>query len=114
VHYQELTAQYGTPHYTRIDTAATPEQKAKLKKLAPSAVTASVLAGEVITGKLTTAPGNGAAIGGLKVTTANGWFAARPSGTENITKIYAESFTSAEHLAKIVDEAQMIVNDALK
>ena len=91
-HYRELTAEFGNPLYTRIDAAATPEQKERLGKLSPDAVTASTLAGDQITAKLTKAPGNNASIGGLKVITANGWFAARPSGTENIYKIYAESF----------------------
>lgn len=113
-HYQELTAKFGTPFYTRIDAPATPEQKAKLGKLSPEAVTASELAGEPITAKLTKAPGNNAAIGGLKVTTTNGWFAARPSGTENITKIYAESFRDEEHLQRIVAEAREIVTASLK
>ncbi|GAA5162978.1 phosphoglucomutase (alpha-D-glucose-1,6-bisphosphate-dependent) [Viridibacterium curvum] len=112
-HYQELTAQYGTPYYTRIDAAATPEQKKAFKQLTPEKVQAAELAGEAITAKLTKAPGNGAGIGGLKVTTANGWFAARPSGTEDIYKIYAESFVSAEHLQQIVREAQEIVTAAL-
>src|SRR5262245_37582655 len=98
-HYAELTARLGTPHYTRIDAPATPVEKGRLKKLSPSAVQASELAGEPITGKLTQAPGNGAGIGGLKVTTQNGWFAARPSGTENVYKIYAESFLGPEHLS---------------
>jgi phosphoglucomutase len=113
-HYQEITAQLGSPSYTRIDAAATPAQKAVLKNLSPSAVTASELAGEPILAKLTKAPGNGAAIGGLKVTSANGWFAARPSGTENVYKLYAESFRGDEHLEKIVDQAQQIVAAALK
>jgi phosphoglucomutase len=112
-HFIELTKEFGTPFYTRIDAAATPEQKAKLSKLSPEAVKESQLAGENITAKLTKAPGNGAAIGGLKVTTANGWFAARPSGTENIYKIYAESFRDETHLKTIVSEAQQIVNNAL-
>jgi len=112
-HYQELTAQYGTPHYTRIDAPATPEQKVAFKKLTPEAVKATTLAGERIETKLTNAPGNGASIGGLKVVTANGWFAARPSGTENIYKVYAESFKSAEHLQAIVTEAQSVVAAAL-
>jgi phosphoglucomutase len=112
-HYRELAAQYGTPYYSRIDAPATPEQKAKLAKLDPSAVKASEMAGEPIVGKLTRAPGNNAAIGGLKVVAENGWFAARPSGTENIYKIYAESFRGEDHLAAIVAEAQMIVADAL-
>jgi phosphoglucomutase len=112
-HYQELTADFGHPYYTRIDAPATPEQKAKLQKLSPDAVKESHLAGEPITTKLTRAPGNDAAIGGLKVVTKNGWFAARPSGTENIYKIYAESFTSESHLRMILSEAQDIVNNAL-
>ncbi|MGL4554920.1 MAG: phosphoglucomutase (alpha-D-glucose-1,6-bisphosphate-dependent) [Gemmataceae bacterium] len=112
-HYREITAAYGAPSYTRIDAAATPEQKKKLKGLSPAAVTAAELAGEPITAKLTAAPGNGASIGGLKVTTANGWFAARPSGTENVYKLYAESFKGEEHLARIIEEAQAIVARAL-
>ncbi|PLK48689.1 phosphoglucomutase (alpha-D-glucose-1,6-bisphosphate-dependent) [Uliginosibacterium sp. TH139] len=112
-HYAELTAQYGAPHYIRIDAAATPTQKKAFKQLTGDKVAAQILAGEVITARLTTAPGNGASIGGLKVTTANGWFAARPSGTEDIYKIYAESFISAEHLQTIVREAQEIVSAAL-
>ncbi len=102
-----------TPYYTRIDAPATPEQKAKLARLDPSAVKASKLAGEPIVAKLTRAPGNAAPIGGLKVVAENGWFAARPSGTENIYKIYAESFRDEAHLEAIVAEAQMIVADAL-
>jgi phosphoglucomutase len=112
-HYRELTAQFGTPHYLRVDAPATPEQKSLLKKLDPSAVKATNLAGEPIVAKLTRAPGNKAPIDGLKVVTANGWFAARPSGTENIYKIYAESFKSPEHLRSIVTEAEQIVHDAL-
>ncbi|MHB9073743.1 MAG: phosphoglucomutase (alpha-D-glucose-1,6-bisphosphate-dependent) [Desulfobaccales bacterium] len=112
-HYQELTAEFGTPYYTRIDAPATPAQKAKLAKLSPEAVKDSELAGEPITAKLTNAPGNNAPIGGLKVTAANGWFAARPSGTENIYKIYAESFKDQAHLDTMVNEAQRIVNNAL-
>jgi phosphoglucomutase len=112
-HYQELTAEFGTPYYTRIDAAATPEQKNLLKKLAPEAVTATDLAGEPITAKLTRAPGNDAPIGGLKVVSASGWFAARPSGTENIYKLYAESLKSAAHLAAIVEQAQEIVSRSL-
>ena len=113
-HYKALTAEFGAPHYTRLDAAATPEQKAKLGKLSPDAVRAATLAGEPIIAKLTRAPGNRAAIGGLKVVAANGWFAARPSGTENIYKIYAESFRDERHLQAIVQEAQQIVHDALK
>jgi phosphoglucomutase len=112
-HFRELTKEFGMPFYTRIDAAATPEQKSKLSKLSPEAVKESSLAGEAITAKLTKAPGNNAPIGGLKVTTANGWFAARPSGTENIYKIYAESFRDAAHLKTIVAEAQQIVGNSL-
>jgi len=113
-HYRELTAEFGTPYYSRIDAAATPEQKARLGRLSPEAVTAATLAGEPITTKLTQAPGNSAPIGGLKVVAANGWFAARPSGTENIYKIYAESFKDERHLQAIVNEAQEIVDSALR
>ena len=112
-HYDELTAEFGDPYYTRIDAPATPEQKAKLQKLSPEAVKESDLAGEPITAKLTKAPGNDAPIGGLKVVAESGWFAARPSGTENIYKIYAESFKSQTHLNAIVSEAQAMVNNAL-
>ena len=112
-HYRELTAEFGTPYYTRIDAPATPEQKARLAKLSPEAVKASTLAGEPITAKLTRAPGDNAPIGGLKVVAASGWFAARPSGTEHIYKIYAESFKDQTHLDAIVSEAQEIVNNAL-
>jgi phosphoglucomutase len=114
VHFNELAERFGMPHYSRIDAAATPGQKAALGKLSPDAVGASVLAGEPITAKLTKAPGNGAPIGGLKVTAQSGWFAARPSGTEDVYKIYAESLKSAEHLAQIIGEAREIVNQALK
>ena len=113
-HYHALTEEFGTPYYTRIDAPATPEQKEKLGKLSPEAVKESELAGEPIVAKLTRAPGNNAAIGGLKVASASGWFAARPSGTEDIYKIYAESFKDESHLAAIVDEAQRIVNNALR
>lgn len=112
-HYQDLTARLGTPYYNRVDSPANPEQKARLSKLSPEDVKAATLAGDPITDKLTKAPGNGAAIGGLKVTTENGWFAARPSGTENVYKIYAESFKSEEHLDQIINEASQIVNEAL-
>ncbi len=112
-HFRELTAQFGTPYYTRIDAAATPEQKNLLKNLTPAAVTATELAGEPIVAKLIRAPGNDAPIGGLKVVTADGWFAARPSGTENIYKIYAESFKDQAHLEAIVREAEAMVNRAL-
>jgi phosphoglucomutase len=112
-HYRELTAEFGTPHYTRIDAPATPEQKTQLQKLSPDDVKELDLAGEPITAKLTRAPGNNAPIGGLKVVAASGWFAARPSGTENIYKIYAESFKSRAHLNAIVNEAQEMVNNAL-
>jgi phosphoglucomutase len=113
-HYRELTAQFGTPYYTRIDAPATPEQKARLAKLSADAVQAATLAGEPITAKLTRAPGNGAPVGGLKVTAASGWFAARPSGTENLYKIYAESFRDASHLDTLVAEAQQIVSQSLR
>ncbi len=113
-HYNELVNKYGKPFYNRVDAPATPAAKAALKKLDPSAVEASMLAGEAIEEKNTAAPGNGAAIGGLKVVTKNGWFAARPSGTENVYKIYMESFKSEEHLKQIETEAQEIVNAALK
>jgi len=112
-HYQELTAGFGTSFYSRIDAPATPEQKEKLAKLSPEAVKESMLGGQPITAKLTRAPGNNALIGGLKVMAASGWFAARPSGTENIYKIYAESFKDQAHLDAILDEAQRIVNKAL-
>jgi phosphoglucomutase len=112
-HYRELTTEFGTPYYTRIDAPATPEQKTKLQKLSPDAVKELDLAGEPITAKLTKAPGNNAPIGGLKVVAQTGWFAARPSGTENIYKIYAESFKSQAHLNAIVSEAQQMVNNAL-
>lgn len=112
-HYQEMAARFGTPHYIRIDAPASPAQKAAFKQLTGDRVNAALLAGETITARLTRAPGNNAAIGGLKVTTENGWFAARPSGTEDIYKLYAESFRSAAHLQQIVDEAQEIVTEAL-
>src|SRR2546423_2136797 len=112
-HYRELMAEFGIPYYTRIDAPATPEQKAKLQKLTPDAVRESDLAGEPIVAKLTRAPGNDAPIGGLKVVAASGGVAARPSGTENIYKIYAESFRDEKHLEAIVMEAQRIVNNAL-
>jgi phosphoglucomutase len=112
-HYRELTAEFGSPHYTRIDAPATPEQKRRLQSLSPDLVKESDLAGEPITAKLTNAPGNNAPIGGLKVVAKNGWFAARPSGTENIYKIYAESFKSQTHLDAIVSAAQKMVNNAL-
>jgi phosphoglucomutase len=111
--FEELAAEFGTPRYTRIDSPATPEQRARLEKLSPEAVEESTLAGEPIIAKLTRAPGNGAPIGGLKVVAASGWFAARPSGTENIYKIYAESFRNEAHLDAIVAEAQEMVNRAL-
>ena len=112
-HYEELRAEFGTPYYTRVDQPATPAQKTLLKKLSPESVSASELAGEPIEHKLTRAPANDAAIGGLKVVAENGWFAARPSGTENVYKIYAESFKGPEHLAAILDEARKIVGAAL-
>jgi phosphoglucomutase len=112
--YGELAAELGAPLYTRIDAPATPAEKAVLKKLSPGAVRASTLAGEPIVAKLTRAPGNGAEIGGLKVVAENGWFAARPSGTEDVYKIYAESFRDQAHLQRIVSEAQTMVGEALR
>ncbi len=109
-----MTGEFGISYYTRIDAPASPEQRNKLRKLSPDAVEEAQLAGEPITAKLTRAPGNNAPIGGLKVVTKNGWFAARPSGTEDICKIYAESFKSEQHLARIVAETQQIVNRALE
>src|SRR5467141_1819636 len=111
-HYRALTAEFGTAYYTRIDAPATPEQKAKLERLAPEAVRAPNLAGDPIVAKLTRAPGNNAPIGGLKVVTGNGWFAARPSGTEAVYKIYAESFKDERHLQAILTDAQQIVSEA--
>ena len=113
-HFCEITSEFGSPFYSRIDVPARPEQKAVLQKLSPESVAEKELAGDPILAKLTTAPGNNAPIGGLKVTTAMGWFAARPSGTENIYKIYAESFRDASHLSKILNEAQQMVNQALQ
>jgi phosphoglucomutase len=112
-HFRELTAEFGTPYYARIDAPATPEQKAKLQKLSSEDVKESKLAGEPIVAKLIRAPGNNAPIGGLKVIAASGWFAARPSGTENVYKIYAESFRDERHLDALVNEAQRIVDNAL-
>ncbi len=113
VRYRELSAELGAPEYARIDAPATPAEKAILKKLSPEAVSATTLAGEPILAKLTRAPGNGAEIGGLKVVAASGWFAARPSGTEDVYKIYAESFRDGAHLARILEEARTIVSAAL-
>jgi phosphoglucomutase len=112
-HYADLTAEFGTPSYIRIDAAATPEQKARLAALSPEAVKEPELAGDPILETLTRAPANGASIGGLKVVTRNGWFAARPSGTEAVYKIYAESFIGDAHLDRLVSEAQTMVNNAL-
>jgi phosphoglucomutase len=112
-HYRQLVERYGDPVYDRVDAPANREQKARLAALSPEQVTADSLAGEAITAKLTHAPANGAAIGGLKVCTANGWFAARPSGTEDIYKIYAESFNGEQHLRQIQEEARAIVQAAL-
>ena len=112
-HFQALVTEFGRPYYTRIDAPATPEQKARLEKLSPEAVKASSLAGEMIVARLTRAPGDNEPIGGLKVVTANGWFAARPSGTENLYKVYAESFRDEKHLEAIVGEARQIVSEAL-
>jgi phosphoglucomutase len=112
-HYKELAAEFGTSCYTRIDAVATPAQKARLRKLSPEDVKEETLAGERITAKLTSAPGNNAPIGGLKIVTSSGWFAARPSGTENIYKIYAESFNGAAHLEALVQQAEQLVNSAI-
>jgi phosphoglucomutase len=111
--YRELTARFGTPYYIRIDVPATPADRAAMERLSPEAVTVKELAGEPILAKLSAAPGNKAPIGGLKVITASGWFAARPSGTENIYKIYAESFKDSAHLEAIVNEAQVVVSKTL-
>jgi phosphoglucomutase len=111
--YRALTERFGDPAYARVDAPATREEKALLSSLSPDQVTATELAGEPITGKLTTAPGNGAAIGGLKVTTESAWFAARPSGTEDVYKIYAESFQGPDHLARVQDAAREVVASAL-
>ena len=112
--YRALTERFGDPAYARVDAPATREEKAVLARLSPDQVTATELAGEPITATLTEAPGNGAAIGGLKVTTGSGWFAARPSGTEDVYKIYAESFRGADHLAQVQAEAREVVTAALK
>jgi phosphoglucomutase len=111
--YHELTREFGEPVYDRVDAPSTPEQKELLAKLSPQHVKFTELAGEKIQTVLTRAPGNGAPIGGLKVVAESGWFAARPSGTENIYKIYAESFRGAEHLHRILEDAQTLVSDAL-
>jgi len=113
-HYRELTAKFGAPYYTRIDAPATPAQKARLARLSPEAVQASTIAGDPIIARLVRAPGNGAPIGGLKVVARRGWFAARPSGTENLYKIYAESFVDQAHLDTIVAEARAIVDRAME
>ena len=112
-HYQALQAELGTSYYTRIDSPASAEQKARLKTLSPDAVREKALAGDPIIAKLTKASGNGAPIDGLKIVTASGWFAARPSGTEDIYKIYAESFKSAAHLEALLNEAQALVGAAV-
>ena len=114
IHYRELTGMYGNPVYARNDTPATLEMKEAFSRLSPDNVAEKTLAGEAITAILTHAPGNGAPIGGLKVATENGWFAARPSGTENIYKIYAESFRGEDHLRRILAEAEQLVAAALK
>jgi len=111
--YRELTERFGAPAYARVDAPATREQKAALGALTPDQVTATELAGEPITARLTRAPGNDAALGGLKVVTESGWFAARPSGTEDVYKIYAESFRGADHLAQIQDEARAVVDSVV-
>jgi phosphoglucomutase len=111
-YYTDLTGELGAPVYARIDAPATATQKAVLQKLAPQAITTTELAGDPIQSMLTSAPGNGAAIGGLKVVTAQGWFAARPSGTEEVYKLYAESFRGSDHLQRIQREAQAILTQA--
>jgi len=111
--YAELTQRFGAPVYERSDVPCSRDDKAKLSKLSADAVTATELAGEPITAKLTKAPGNGAPFGGLKVATASGWFAARPSGTEDVYKVYAESFLGREHLARLQDEARTLVSSVL-
>jgi len=111
--YRELTAEFGECAYERIDAPATPEQKARLAKLSADQITASELAGEPITARLTTAPGNNAPIGGLKVVAPSGWFAARPSGTEDVYKLYAESFKGSDHLRRIQDEALAVIQNAI-
>ncbi len=113
-HYRDLEREFGSPHYARMDAPASTEQKRVLANLSPGQVTADTLAGDPITAKLTEAPANGAAIGGLKVVTEQGWFAARPSGTEEIYKIYAESFRGEAHLKEIQSEAQEIVKSAFQ
>jgi phosphoglucomutase len=113
-HYADLVAAHGDPAYARVDAAASREEKVKLAKLSPEAVEATELAGEPITARLTTAPGNGAPIGGLKVCTESAWFAARPSGTEDVYKIYAESFRGRDHLAQVQAEARDVVAAALR
>jgi len=112
-HYARLVAEHGDPAYARVDAPATREQKARLARLDASAVATSELAGEPITATITTAPGNGAAIGGIKVSTESAWFAARPSGTEDIYKIYAESFRGPEHLEAVQNAAREVVDEAL-
>jgi len=111
--YQDLAREFGTPIYERIDAPATPEQKSVLAKLSPQQVRATDLAGDKIQAVLTTAPGNGAAIGGLKVVTEHGWFAARPSGTEDVYKVYAESYRGRDHLRRIQEEAQALIAKSL-
>jgi phosphoglucomutase len=112
--YQALTGEFGIPYYDRLDAPATAAQKAVLRELSPDQVPTNQLAGETIQSKMTRAPGNGQPIGGLKVSAANGWFAARPSGTEDVYKIYAESFKGPEHLAAILEEAQAMVQAAFE
>jgi len=109
VHFLEIVERFGMPHYTRIDSPASPATKAALGRIAPESFRATTLAGEPVTARLAKAPGNGAPIGGLKIAAASGWFAVRPSGTEDIVKIYAESLSSAEHLSRIVEEARAFV-----
>lgn len=112
-YYRELTQRFGEPFYKRVDTACTAEEKAAFKKLDSESVTAQTLAGDAITAVLVAAPGNGASIGGIKVTTENGWFAARPSGTESLYKVYAESFKGEKHLDELIENAKMLLAGVL-
>jgi len=112
-YYRTLTERFGEPFYKRVDTACSPEEKAAFKKLSAESVTEKTLAGDTITAVLVDAPGNGAAIGGIKVTTQNGWFAARPSGTESLYKVYAESFKGAQHLDELIENAKVLLAGVL-
>jgi phosphoglucomutase len=113
-HYEALTGMFGTPFYERVDLPASPEQKAAVGKLSPDDLSVNEIAGEKILARLTSAPANNASIGGLKVVTENGWFAVRPSGTENVLKVYAESFRGRAHLERIQDEARRVIEEACR